>query len=144
MKNPDDRILRLPTNKTGRDFVLGDLHGTTDLLRALMEYVAFDPDKDRIFSVGDLIDRGEDSPGGLALLLEPWFHAVLGNHEDMMMDYLLPWTRQKYPMESANPMPCHGDVLAEIADECFPYEAENLFPEEEEREDVPDSAQSRI
>ena len=81
-------ILRLPANKIGRDFVLGDLHGTTDLLRALMEHVAFDPDKDRLFSVGDLIDRGEDSPGGLTLLLEPWFHAVIGNHEDMMMDFI--------------------------------------------------------
>lgn len=108
MKKTDDRILRLPTNKAGRDFVLGDLHGTTDLLRALMEHVAFDPDKDRLFSVGDLIDRGEDSPGGLALLLEPWFHAVKGNHEDMMMDYLLPRARQKYPMESANGLPDHA------------------------------------
>ena len=72
--NQDNKIIRLPVNKTGRDFVLGDLHGTTDLLRALMEHVAFDPKKDRLFSVGDLIDRGEDSPGGLTLLLEPWFH----------------------------------------------------------------------
>ena len=74
MKKTDDRILRLPTNKAGRDFVLGDLHGTTDLLRALREHVAFDPKKDRLFSVGNLIDRGEDSPGGLALHPEPWFH----------------------------------------------------------------------
>ncbi|MDA8110834.1 MAG: metallophosphoesterase [Nitrospiraceae bacterium] len=104
----NERIVRLPSNRTGRDFVLGDLHGTTDLLRALMEHVAFDPDKDRLFSVGDLIDRGEDSPGGLALLLEPWFHAVKGNHEDMMMDYLLPRARQKYPMESGNGLPDHA------------------------------------
>ena len=108
MKKTDDRIFRLPTNKAGRDFVLGDLHGTTDLLRALMEHVAFDPKKDRLFSVGDLIDRGEDSPGGLALLLEPWFYAVLGNHEDMMMDFLKPRSEQKYPMESANGLPDHA------------------------------------
>jgi len=104
----NERIVRLPSNRTGRDFVLGDLHGTTDLLRALMVHVAFDPDKDRLFSVGDLVDRGEDSPGGLALLLEPWFHAVLGNHEDMMMDYLLPRSEQKYPMESGNGLPDHA------------------------------------
>ena len=104
----NERIVRFPSNRTGRDFILGDLHGTTDLLRALMEHVAFDSDKDRLFSVGDLVDRGEDSPGGLALLLEPWFHAVKGNHEDMMMDYLLPRARQKYPMESANGLPDHA------------------------------------
>lgn len=102
------KILRICANPDGRDFVLGDLHGTTDLLRALMEHVTFDPDKDRLFSVGDLIDRGEDSPGGLALLLEPWFHAVIGNHEDMMMDYLLPRARQKYPMESSDGKPGHA------------------------------------
>ena len=106
--NQNNKIIRLPANKTGRDFVLGDLHGTTDLLRALMEHLAFDPEKDRLFSVGDLIDRGEDSPGGLALLLEPWFHAVIGNHEDMMMDYLLPRARQKYPMESSDGNPDHA------------------------------------
>ena len=38
--NEDNKILRLPSNRTGRDFVLGDLHGTTDLLRALMEHFA--------------------------------------------------------------------------------------------------------
>lgn len=86
MKN---RILRLPSNQAGRDFILGDLHGTTDLLRALMDRVAFDREKDRLFSVGDLVDRGTDSPGALALLLEPWFFAVVGNHEDMMVDYIL-------------------------------------------------------
>ncbi len=104
----NERIVRLPSNRTGRDFILGDLHGTTDLLRALIEHVAFDPVKDRLFSVGDLIDRGEDSPGGLALLLEPWFHAVKGNHEDMMMDYLLPRSEQKYPMESWNGLLDHA------------------------------------
>ena len=106
--NQDNKIIRLHGNRVGRDFILGDLHGTTDLLRAMMDHVGFDPDKDRLFSVGDLIDRGEDSPGGLALLLEPWFHAVKGNHEDMMMDYLLPRARQKYPMESGNGLPDHA------------------------------------
>ena len=104
----DQKIIRLPANRTGRDFVLGDLHGTTDLLRALMAHVAFDPDKDRLFSVGDLVDRGEDSPGGLALLLEPWVHAVIGNHEDMMLDFLKPRSDQKYPMESSGGKPDHA------------------------------------
>ena len=41
----------------------------------------------RLFSVGDLIDRGSDSMGCLELLDEPWFHAVRGNHEDMLLTY---------------------------------------------------------
>lgn len=41
----------------------------------------------RDFIVGDLIDRGPDSMGCLRLLLEPWFFAVRGNHENMLLDY---------------------------------------------------------
>jgi len=47
--------------------------------------VQFDDEKDRVFSVGDLIDRGPNSAECLELLTEPWFHAVKGNHEDMML-----------------------------------------------------------
>ena len=46
--------------------------------------IAFDPARDRLFSVGDLVDRGEHSEQALALLDKPWFHAVLGNHEDTL------------------------------------------------------------
>jgi serine/threonine protein phosphatase 1 len=71
-------------NQTGRDFVVGDLHGCVDALRYLLRQVAFDPSRDRLFSVGDLIDRGSQSEEALALLDKPWFYAVLGNHEDTL------------------------------------------------------------
>jgi serine/threonine protein phosphatase 1 len=48
----------------------------------------FDPERDRVLSVGDLIDRGPESLDTLALIEEPWFHAVLGNHEMMLLNYL--------------------------------------------------------
>ncbi|TAN30327.1 MAG: hypothetical protein EPN31_04435 [Castellaniella sp.] len=83
---------RLPANAAGRDFIMGDLHGCLDLLRVEMERIEFDPAVDRLFSVGDLIDRGPDSMGCLRLLREPWFHAVRGNHEDMLLDYAYPVT----------------------------------------------------
>jgi len=54
-------ILKLPTNTTGKDFVVGDLHGCYDLLESLLGAVSFDKSKDRLFSVGDLIDRGPNS-----------------------------------------------------------------------------------
>lgn len=72
-------------NEAGRDFVVGDIHGCTALLTTLLDEAAFDPEIDRLFSVGDLIDRGPDSMGALALLKQPWFHAVRGNHESMLM-----------------------------------------------------------
>jgi serine/threonine protein phosphatase 1 len=71
-------------NTAGRDFVIGDLHGCVDALRFLLREVGFDASRDRLFSVGDLVDRGDQSVEALALLDKPWFFAVLGNHEDTM------------------------------------------------------------
>lgn len=73
----------LPENKDGRDFVVGDIHGMTGLLGKILAHVEFDKTKDRLLSVGDLVDRGHDNFGALKLLNQPWFHAVLGNHEDL-------------------------------------------------------------
>ena len=73
-------------NRCGRDFVVGDLHGAFRVLDAALEQVRFDPMRDRLFSVGDLIDRGPESPRCLEFLRQPWFHAVRGNHEDDLLD----------------------------------------------------------
>lgn len=73
-----------PSNRSGRDFVVGDLHGCVDALRFLLREIDFQPSRDRLFSVGDLVDRGSQSEEALALLDQPWFHAVLGNHEDAL------------------------------------------------------------
>jgi hypothetical protein len=82
MKNP---IQAFEPKTNGRDFVIGDLHGSFTALEKLLEGLNFNPLKDRIFSVGDLVDRGPDSQRCLELLYEPWFHAVLSNHEQMML-----------------------------------------------------------
>ncbi len=78
-------LQRLPANLYGRDFVVGDLHGERAWLLRELDALQFDTGRDRLFSVGDLIDRGSNSLGCLQLLDEPWFHAVLGNHEAMMI-----------------------------------------------------------
>lgn len=77
----------LPGNPAGRDFIMGDLHGCLDLLQIELDRIGFDPSTDRLFSVGDLVDRGPDSLGCLRLLREPWFYAVRGNHEEMLLGY---------------------------------------------------------
>ncbi len=76
----------LAKNTTGRDFFVGDLHGHLQQLMRALEAQAFDPARDRLIAVGDLVDRGPDSQQCLELIGEPWFHAVRGNHEDMMID----------------------------------------------------------
>jgi serine/threonine protein phosphatase 1 len=73
-------------NLLGRDFVIGDLHGSFSALMNLLVNLEFNPAVDRIISVGDLVDRGPDSLKCLELLHEPWFHSVLSNHEQMMLE----------------------------------------------------------
>lgn len=70
-----------PLNERGRDFAVGDIHGYFSALQALLDKVNFNPEVDRLFSVGDLVDRGPESH-----LAEKWLmrlHAIQGNHEDM-------------------------------------------------------------
>jgi len=76
-------------NPVGRDYVMGDLHGEYDKMFEFLDDMGFDFEKDRLFSVGDIIDRGEKSLECLKLIREPWFHAVQGNHEDMMLNSVL-------------------------------------------------------
>ncbi|MEI7296622.1 metallophosphoesterase [Paraburkholderia tropica] len=80
-------VHRYEKNTIGRDFAIGDIHGCFKLLRTELENIGFDPQRDRLFSVGDLVDRGPDSDLVLEWLEKPWFHAVRGNHEDMAIRY---------------------------------------------------------
>lgn len=81
-------IKSVPANFEGRDFVVGDIHGCYDELGKLLMHVNFDPKSDRLFSTGDLIDRGPRSLDCFSLLEKKWFYSVLGNHEDMFLDNL--------------------------------------------------------
>lgn len=88
------KTLNLPFNHSGRDFVIGDLHGMYDLLIEKLHEVSFDKYNDRLFSVGDLIDRGGKSFDCLKLIKKPWFHSVRANHEDLMIKSLLNHDRE--------------------------------------------------
>ncbi|MDQ0666695.1 metallophosphoesterase [Pseudomonas sp. W2I6] len=80
------KVLRLPRNEVGRDFVIGDIHfKSIDLYKGLVK-LGFDKTIDRVIGVGDLIDRGPGVLDGLKLLGEPWFFTVQGNHEQMLIN----------------------------------------------------------
>lgn len=72
-------------NESGKDYFVGDIHGQLDELELALDLIEFDREKDRLFAVGDLINRGPNSPGCLDLLTEPWFFSVSGNHELMFI-----------------------------------------------------------
>ena len=74
-------------------YVVGDVHGRASQLKALISNLDYDPLSDRIILLGDLIDRGEDSPGVVNYALElqaesPNFVCLRGNHEQMLLDLI--------------------------------------------------------
>lgn len=72
-------------NTKGQDYVVGDIHGRYDLVYQALEQSVFDPQCDRLFCVGDLIDRGPYSAHVLEFLSKPFVHAIRGNHEDILL-----------------------------------------------------------
>lgn len=82
----DKHILKVPANTVGRDFTVGDIHGCYYLLDKALREVNFNKDVDRLFCLGDLVDRGPYSEAVASLLTEPWFYSVLGNHEQYCIE----------------------------------------------------------
>lgn len=80
------RFQRFARNTRGRDFAAGDLHGCFRELETGLERVGFDPNCDRLFCAGDMVNKGARSEEVLRWLSQPWFHAVRGNHEQVVID----------------------------------------------------------
>ena len=83
MIEKNGRFWRFARNGQGRDFVVADLHGELDALHEAMAEIDFDTERDRLFSVGDLVDRGPASFELLELAAEDWFCPVMGNHDQL-------------------------------------------------------------
>ncbi|MEW6736638.1 MAG: metallophosphoesterase family protein [Acidobacteriota bacterium] len=76
-----------------KTYVVGDVHGRLSQLKALIGNLDYDPKSDRLVFLGDLIDRGEDSPGVVNYVLElkdgsPNLICLRGNHEQMLLDLI--------------------------------------------------------
>ena len=72
----------------GLHFVVGDTHGESETLKALMNKIGFDPEKDHAYFVGDY-NAGPNVRQLLSYISEyyrpdfaqPGFHLIRGNHE---------------------------------------------------------------
>lgn len=75
----------LDENTKGRDFLCADIHGKFDPLLNALSYVEFN-EKDRLFMLGDLCDRGTQNQEALDFLnTHDNVYSVLGNHEQFCL-----------------------------------------------------------
>ncbi len=70
-------------------YAVGDIQGCLQPLQCLLEQVQFEPCRDQLWCVGDLINRGPDSLGSLRFIhsLGPAAKIVLGNHDLHLLAY---------------------------------------------------------
>ena len=64
-------------------YVVGDLHGSYQLLMSQLTTIDFDFENDLLICTGDLIDKGKENLECISLIDKPWFKSVRGNHEEM-------------------------------------------------------------
>ena len=85
-------ILILPENIDGEDVIIGDVHGSVIALKKVISSLT---PEDRLFIVGDLIDKGLFSSEVVKLVDEhrpdggkkPFIYVTRGNHEYNFIDY---------------------------------------------------------
>jgi serine/threonine protein phosphatase 1 len=68
-----------------RRIIIGDVHGHYDTLISLLDAIAPKSD-DRIYFLGDLIDRGPQSAQVVDFVYKNKYPCLLGNHEQMLLD----------------------------------------------------------
>ena len=76
-----------------RIFAIGDIHGCFDKLKALMDIIDADLERDTLVFIGDYIDRGTQSRQVVEYLMDLSGQArnlvfLKGNHEWMLEQYL--------------------------------------------------------
>ena len=76
-----------------KTFIIGDIHGCLDLLKRLLDKIAWSPERDSLIFLGDYIDRGKDPKGVVDYILDlnilsSKIECLKGNHEAMFQDFL--------------------------------------------------------
>lgn len=83
---PSDLLPTMSENPDPRRLVLvGDIHGMKESLERLLNEVKFNPERDHLILVGDLVAKGPDSAGVVDLAFSLGASCVRGNHEDQVI-----------------------------------------------------------
>jgi bis(5'-nucleosyl)-tetraphosphatase (symmetrical) len=97
-------------------YAIGDVHGCFETLQRLLRKVGYDPRRDRLWFVGDLVNRG---PGSLAMLRwaverDARIVAVLGNHDLHLLARAagLSQAKKRDSLETVLEAPDRDDLLA--------------------------------
>jgi hypothetical protein len=69
----------------GRLIIVGDVHGCHEELVRLLATVEYRPGFDNVLFVGDLVNKGPDSPGVLDTFIKLNSLGVRGNHDDSVL-----------------------------------------------------------
>jgi bis(5'-nucleosyl)-tetraphosphatase (symmetrical) len=96
------------------DYAIGDIQGCHDQLMRLLDKIQFNEHQDRLWCVGDLVNRGAQSLEVLRFLsrLKPSPMITLGNHDFHLLSLLFTNNRHHFPIEHLAPV-----VYAHDADE---------------------------
>lgn len=68
-----------------RHWLTADIHGAFSRLWGELQSQGFNPVEDTLYSLGDLVNRGAESAAASQWLMKPWFKAIRGNHEAMIL-----------------------------------------------------------
>ncbi|KAK1837044.1 Bis-tetraphosphatase, symmetrical [Podospora conica] len=111
---PKHLVAHLPLNLTStpsldpsdhqkkRIIFVGDVHGHLLSLKALLRKLKFDEKNgDHLVFVGDLVNKGPDSAGVVALAMDVGASAVRGNHEDNVLRARKTWEKKKHSKAQA-------------------------------------------
>ncbi len=96
--------------------LIGDIHGCSEELRELLALIG----SRHVVSLGDVVDRGPDPDGCIALLREADAAVVLGNHEDKHFRYRRHEEKARTQPSHRNPMhlaPHHHDTQRLVSSE---------------------------
>ncbi|KAK5637019.1 hypothetical protein RRF57_012731 [Xylaria bambusicola] len=96
---PKSHLPETPFPRGGprRLIFIGDVHGHSEALMALLKKAEFRPRLDTVIFTGDMVNKGPDSDGVVRLAMQIGAYGVRGNHEDRVLrayDYYV-WKKWK-------------------------------------------------